>query len=69
MRREDFEIDLKSYSEIYQPKKKWTIKAEVAQARRMRFGKYASMGPLSRSRFLREGYSPRRLGSGSTVWH
>ena len=38
MRREDFEIDLKSYSEIYQPKKKWTIKAEVAQARRMRFG-------------------------------
>ena len=26
----DFEGDLNSYSEIYQPKKKWTIKAKVA---------------------------------------
>ena len=35
----------------------------------MRFGKCANMGTFSRSRFLREGFSPRQLGSGSTVWH
>ena len=31
----EFEVDLNSYSDIYQPRKKWTIKAQVAQARRM----------------------------------
>ena len=45
----EFEVDLKSHSDIYQPRKKWTIKAQVSQAHKMRLSKYTNVVTLSRT--------------------
>ena len=45
----EFEVDLKSHSDIYQPRKKWTIKAQVSQAHRIRLSKCANVVTLSRT--------------------
>ena len=45
----EFEVDLKSHSDIYQPRKKWTIKANVVNVQMW-----------SRSLALREGSTPQR---------
>ena len=45
----EFEVDLKSHSDIYQPRKKWTIKAQVSQAHRMRLSKCANVVTLFRT--------------------
>ena len=55
--KKDFEEVSRPFLEVYQPKKKWTIKAQVALARRTRLGKYAIMGTPSRTQ---EGYGPQR---------
>ena len=39
----EFEVDLKSHSDISQPRKKWTIKVQVSQARRIRLSKCANV--------------------------
>ena len=45
----EFEVDLKSHSDIYQPRKKWTIKAQVSQAHRILLSKCANVVTLSRT--------------------
>ena len=43
----EFEVDLKLHSDIYQPRKKWTIKAQVSQAHRIRLSKCENVVTLS----------------------